>query len=109
MNFSWRLLGFHAWISVESKLQHMEFMVLMMEQAGFNVELFPWMSDRGNLLAAATILLCCSEGISISIKYCLEHIIRNAVHKFKIGKDKLGRLCTILSAMHAKFELGEYL
>jgi uncharacterized SAM-binding protein YcdF (DUF218 family) len=46
-----------AWIPVESKL-HMAFMVLMMEQAGFNIESFPWMSDRGNLLAAgATILL----------------------------------------------------
>jgi hypothetical protein len=33
-----------AWIPVGSKL-HLAFVVLMMEQAGFNVELFPWMSS----------------------------------------------------------------
>jgi hypothetical protein len=97
-----------AWIPVESKL-HMAFVLLIMEQqAGFNVESFPWMSNCGNLLAAASILLHL-KGINISIKYCLEHIyIRNVVHKFKIGKDKLGRLRTILSAMQASFKLGVY-
>jgi hypothetical protein len=40
------------------------------------------------------------------MKYCLEHIIRNVVHKFKIGKDKSGRLRTILSVMQVSFKLG---
>jgi hypothetical protein len=95
-----------AWIPVESKL-HMAFMVLMMDRAGFDVEAVPWMSDRGNLLAAATILKR-ANGITLSIKFCLEHIFRNVVHQFKIGKDKLGLLRTAMSAMQASFEFVTY-
>jgi hypothetical protein len=78
-----------------------------MERAGFDVESFPWMSDRGNLLAAATILKG-AKGLILLIKFCLEHIIRNVVHNFKIGKDKLGRLCTTMSAIQASFEFRVY-
>jgi hypothetical protein len=58
-------------------------------------------------LAAATILQR-ANGITLSIKFCLEHIFHNVVHKFKIGKDKLGRLRNTMSAMQASFELALY-
>ena len=74
-----------AWVPTESAA-HFAFFILTMKNIGFEFENVPFMSDRGHLLAAARMLLIVS-GISISIKFCIEHIIRNTVANFDIKHE----------------------
>jgi hypothetical protein len=65
---------------------HMGWFVQMCFLAGYNMEDVPIFTDRGNLLAASRALFdeC---GITLSLKYCLEHIMRNLVKTFSLSKE----------------------
>jgi len=71
-----------AWIPCESK-EHLTFLIQMLIRSGFNFNEFPIMTDRGPLLSVARVLEV-TAGVTLSFKYCLEHIIRNISHKFKL-------------------------
>ena len=73
---------------------------MSMKEMGFDIENVPFMSDRGHLLAAASLLIRVS-GLVISIKFCLEHIIRNVVGKFCIGIKQIRDLRTITAKMQS--------
>ena len=64
----------------------------------FDIENIPFMSDRGHLLAAARFLYKVSN-IAITIKFCLEHIIRNVIARYDIPKEKVGTLRKALNEM----------
>ena len=50
----------------------------MMLKANIPVDRIPIMTDRGNLLTCAAALKRV-VGIELSLKYCLEHLIRNVI------------------------------
>ena len=88
-----------AWLPRETAA-HMAYFVMLMKEMGFDIENVPFMSDRGHLLAAASLLIRVS-GLVISIKFCLEHIIRNVVGKFCIGIKQIRDLRTITAKMQS--------
>lgn len=67
---------------------HMSWFLLMLIRAEYDILNFPTFSDRGHLLAAVRAIYV-SYGWEISVKFCVEHIIRNMVHKFKVKGDTL--------------------
>ena len=84
-----------AWFPLESGT-HMAFFIVTMKQIVFNVVNVPFVSDMGHLLATVRLLYRLS-GIVICVKFYSEHIIRNVVDKFKIGKKGVTTLCSIMS------------
>ena len=96
-----------AWVPTESAA-HFAFFVLTMKNSGFDIENVPFMSDRGHLLAAGRLLntVC---GITISVKYCMEHIIRNTIGKFHIKKSAIPLLRKVISAMQGSDTFEKYL
>jgi hypothetical protein len=76
-----------AHVPIKSSV-HLVWLLLLLVWAGLDVEAFPWFSDRGYLLSASRFLFS-QYGLLLSIKYCLEHIIRNVTVKF--GLKKLGQ------------------
>lgn len=73
-----------AHVPVESGL-HMVWIILLLIRGGLDVSSVPIFSDRGNLLAASRILSR-DHGIILSLKFCLEHLIRNVVSRFTLCK-----------------------
>jgi hypothetical protein len=88
-----------AHVPVESSL-HMVWIVLLLRLRGSDVESIPIFSDRGNLLAASRILLN-DHGLTLSTKFCLEHLIRNVVSKFSMSKGDTGSLRAIMVSMQS--------
>ena len=76
----------------------MAFFIVIMKLMVFDVVNVPFMSDQGHLLAAVRLLYILL-GIVITIKFCLEHIIRNVVGKFKLGKKGATAVWLIISKM----------
>jgi hypothetical protein len=75
-----------AWVPSES-VEHLSWVLLMIQRCKFDLQSFPIFTDRGKLLSASAALKQ-SLGIVVSLKYCLEHLIRNVVHKFSLKKSK---------------------
>jgi hypothetical protein len=73
-----------AHVPVESGM-HMVWIILLLERGGLDVSSIPVFSDRGNLLAALRILWR-DHSLILSIKICLEHLIRNVISRFSILK-----------------------
>ena len=96
-----------AWVPTESAA-HFAFFVLTMKNSGFDIENVPFMSDRGHLLADGRLLntVC---GITISVKYCMEHIIRNTIGKFHIKKSAIPLLRKVISAMQGSDTFEKFL
>ena len=59
-----------------------------MKSIGFDIEGVPFMSDRDHLLVAVRFLQP-HAGIVVSIKFCLEHIIRSIQHRFHIQHEQV--------------------
>lgn len=73
-----------AWIPRETSAG-MLFIIVMLAASGFDFSRTPVFTDRGHLLSAVTVAFL-SFGIEVSLKYCIEHIIRNVNHHFNIKK-----------------------
>jgi hypothetical protein len=83
---------------------HMAWFIQMCIRAGYPMEDFPIMTDRGNLLAAARAL---EEKLNIvlNLKFCVEHLIRNVTAMFDLDKDQE----TIIRASVEKIQQSSYL
>jgi hypothetical protein len=99
-------LGF-AHVPVKSAL-HMVWIVLLLRRGGSDVSSIPNFSDRGNLLAASRILQN-DHGLTLSIKFCLEHLIRNVVSKFSVSKAATGSLCAIMASMQSSATIDTFI
>ena len=75
-----------AYVPSETKV-HLVWYLLALYYSGIPIETIPIFSDRGNLIAA-TKALHKHFKITLSIKFCLEHIFRNIVHKFNLEKEQ---------------------
>ena len=69
-----------------------------MKSMSFYIENIPFMSDWGHLIAAARYLER-NLGIIIRVKFCLEHIIRNIIHKFGIDKKMVRELMNVVNKL----------
>ena len=61
-----------------------------MKSIGFDIENVPFMSDRGHLLSAVRFLQP-NTGLVISVKFCLEHIIRNINSRDGLNKKNVSK------------------
>lgn len=98
-----------AWVPRETS-SGMLFVLLMLAASGFDFSCTPVFTDRGHLLSAVTVAWHLF-GIEVSLKYCLEHIIRNVNHKFSI-QEKDGRACIIrrcISDMQGATSIASFL
>jgi hypothetical protein len=86
---------------------HLVWLLLLLVLAGLDVEAFPWFSDRGNLLSASRILFS-EYGLLLSIKYCLEHIIRNVTAKFGLKKSGQTQLRSLIQECQASATIGHF-
>jgi hypothetical protein len=68
----------------------------------------PIFLNCGNLLVALRILLneC---GITLSIKFCLEHLIRNVVLKFSITKATTGSVHAIMASLQSSPTIDSFI
>ena len=82
---STQILAF-AWIPAESA-DHLAWVILQMHAAGFPIELVPFLSDRGHLIAASVVLKEFHD-LVIILFFCLEHILGNINDKFSIEKNQ---------------------
>ena len=65
---------------------HVAWMLLNLAKAGLDLSEYPVQTDRGNITDAVR---CIYEQCNyvISLKYCLEHIIRNLTNRFNISEQ----------------------
>ena len=75
-----------AWVTCENRDNYL-FFLLSMKAMGFNITDIPFMSGKGHFLAAVKYLEQHNNTI-VTVKFCLEHIIRNVLHKLNINKTK---------------------
>jgi hypothetical protein len=101
------LLGFAS--VPDENCNHMSWVLLMLLRAGYDLTGYPIFTDRGNILLAARALEK-RFGIVLSLKLCLEHLLRNMVKKFKVKGDSdiknlRNRFCDIQGAsyLHRKW------
>ena len=71
-----------AWLPCEDTLNYVYFIELM-QSMKFDIINIPLMSDRGHLIPAARYMET-KFNIVISIKFCVQYILRNVVQKFNI-------------------------
>ena len=76
------------------------FFLLTMKAYQFDIENVPFVSDRGHLLVAVRFLYKLSN-IFITIKFCLEHILRNVIGRYEIPKEKVSTLHKALNDMQS--------
>ena len=81
-----------------------------MKALQFDIENVPFMSDRGHLLSSVRSLYK-TGGMVTTVKFGLEHMIRNVVATFNIPKDKVLLLRKVINGMqnatnHDKFILN---
>jgi hypothetical protein len=88
-----------AHVPVKSSL-FMVWIVLLLRRGGLDVESIPIFLDRGNLLAASRILQN-DHGLTLSTKFCLDHLIRNVISKFSISKAHTGCLRAVMASMQS--------
>ena len=79
-----------------------------MKNIGFDIENVPFTSDRVHLLAAARMLKIVSR-ITISVKFCIEHIIRNTIAKCDVAKYDIKKLRDIIASMQGCSTFEKYL
>jgi hypothetical protein len=72
-----------AWVPAESAA-HVCWVIQMLIKSGIKVEEVPIFTDRGNLLAAAVALQQSVLAITLSLKFCIEHILRNIISRFRL-------------------------
>jgi hypothetical protein len=78
---------------------HMSWVLSMLIRAGYDITAFPIYTDRGNVLSAARALKE-EFGIEVSLKFCMEHICRNMVAKFKVkGEANIARLRSCVASI----------
>jgi hypothetical protein len=65
---------------------HMAWFIQMCIKAGYAMEEYPIMTDCRNLLAASRALKE-EFNLTLNLKFCLEHVIRNLVSMFDLDKD----------------------
>ena len=88
-----------AWVPCENT-SHYVFLLLAMKAMDMDIENIPFMTDRGHMIAAVRFLFK-TTGMVISLKFCLEHLIRNVQHKFNIDKDQVGDLRKCINGMQS--------
>ena len=86
-----------AWLPCEDTLNYVFFLAVM-QSMKFDIINVPFMSDRGHLIPAARYMER-NFNVVISIKFCVEHIIRNVVQKFNIDKERLQELRTCVNKL----------
>ena len=78
-------IGYHV------KIRLITYYFMAMQSMHFDITNIPYMSDRGHLIAVARFLER-NLGVVILIKCCVEHIIRNIIHRFNVNKERLHNL-----------------
>ena len=96
-----------AWVPTESK-EHLTFVILMLVRSGFDFNRFPIMTDRGPLLSVASAIAD-THSISLSLKFCLEHIIQNISHKFSLDLDDQLPLRNAMAILQSSETIGNFL
>ena len=86
-----------AWLPCEDTLNYV-FFITAMQSMKFDIINVPFMSDRGHLIAAGRYMER-NFNIVISIKFGVEHIIRNIVQKFNIERERLQDLRTAINKL----------
>ena len=86
-----------AYVPSETKV-HLVWYLLILYYSGIPIQDIPIFSDRGNLIAATKVLKK-YYNITLSLKFCLEHIFRNIVHQFKLEKEQ-GTQSVIRARLH---------
>ena len=69
-----------------------------MKALQFDIENVPFMSDRGHLLSSVRSLYK-TGGMVTTVKFGLEHMIRNVVATFNIPKDKVLLLRKVINGI----------
>jgi len=82
-----------AWVPRENG-EHMSWAVQMFSTTGIDIQNCAIFTDRGNLLTVARVFHTCS--VTLSLKFCLEHIIRNIKTAFKMSKYQVKYMATFL-------------
>ena len=95
-----------AFVPLENA-NHMSWVVQMIIKTGVDLSDLPVFTDRGNLLAAASVLEQ-SLGIVMNLKFCAEHIIRNINHQFRIKKAKESQVRNAVNALSGSSALDTY-
>ena len=72
----------------------------MLVNTNIDIESIPIFTNHGKLLPAVK-LLHYTKQITVSLKYCLEHIIRNVKAKFKIPNEHAQLLRNVLGNMQS--------
>ena len=71
--------------------EHGTYVVQLLVHAGINIEEMAVWVDRGNFLSAAAALAALPVHdpwyLTLSLKYCLEHIFKNIVHTFRLKSN----------------------
>ena len=86
----------------------MFFFLLSMKSIGFDIENVPFMCDRGHLLAAVRFLQPNTQ-LVISVKFCLEHIIRNINNRFGLNKDNAAKMRIIMNRLQSASTYEKYM
>jgi len=99
------LLAF-AWVPSESSF-HLAWIILQMVRAGYDVESYPFVCDRGHL-SAASILLKMLFGILIPLFFCLEHILRNVYKNFNVPKQSRVILKSLINSVQSASTIEKF-
>jgi hypothetical protein len=87
--------------------EHVTWFVRLCHKAGLPVCRWPIFSGRGHLVAASKVLLE-KHGLSLNLKFCTEHIVRNVIHRFKVNAPEQQSLKNSMLAIQSAPTLDEY-
>ena len=75
---------------------------------GMDIEQMPFMCDRGHLVSAVRFIYATSQMV-VTLKFCIEHIIRNVVTKFNIMKKHYKELREVIGSMQSSATYEQFL
>jgi hypothetical protein len=96
-----------AWIPSESST-NLCWVMQLLQRANFDIESFPFFTDRGKLLSSVSTLNI-HLGVTVSLKYCLEHLIRNIITKFKIKKGEDKHIRHLMASLQGSSSIDQFL
>ena len=86
---------------------HVAWMLLNLAKAGLDLSEYPVQTDRGNITDAVRWIYKQCNYV-ISLKYCLEHIIRNVNNTFKISDPMRPALRLHIQNLHQSTTIHEF-
>jgi len=95
-----------AWVPTESP-SHCFWALQMVSMTGIKIDSIPICSDRGNLLSSVRAFHIVYK-VTISLKFCLEHVLRNVSASFGLNTALTELLNQYLTCLHESREMQTF-